>query len=614
MGLGLEARIEYLIPASTPTPKPSFSINEINKHMKEEKLESMRHSLSHILAQAVLELYPDTKLAIGPAIDTGFYYDFDTEHTFSPEDLPKIEQKMQEIIKEDQKFEQFDKDIDEAIAEFEKVGDIYKLEMAKELKQEGEKTVSFYKNIDKQGESRFVDMCAGPHVKATGKVGAFKLDKVAGAYWKGDEKNKMLQRIYGLAFSKQKELDDYLKMREEAEKRDHKKLGRELDLFSLHEEGPGFPFFHPKGMVLWHTLLDYWYEVHKKWNYKEVKTPILLREKLWHQSGHWDHYKEDMYFTKIDDDGYALKPMNCPGGILIYNSTMHSYRDLPLRVGEIGLVHRNEMSGVLNGLLRVRAFHQDDAHIYCTPDQVKDEIKGVMKLIDEIYATFGLNYMIEFSTRPEKSIGSDEVWENSERIIKEVLEEMKAKYELNEGDGAFYGPKIDYHIKDSLGRTWQCGTIQLDFSFPEKFDMFYIEKDGQKHKPVMLHRTAYGAIERFIGILIEHFAGAFPVWLAPVQVKVVAVSEKHIEPVQALAKRLEDAGLRVETDISDETVANKIRKAELEKVPYMLVFGDKELENKKLNVRRRGLEKTFEKNEEEFVEMVREEVEKKKMD
>jgi len=576
--------------------------------MKEEKLESMRHSLSHIMAQAVLELYPGTKLAIGPAIDTGFYYDFDTEHSFTPEDLPKIEKKMRQIIKEDQKFEQFDKDIDQAIKDFEKEKDVYKVEMAKELKTEEEKKLSFFQNIDKKGNIRFVDMCSGPHIKSTGKVGAFKLDKVAGAYWKGDEKNKMLQRIYGLAFAKQKELDQYLELREEAEKRDHKKLGKELDLFSFHEEGPGFPFFHDKGMVLWHTLMDYWNEMHKN-DYKEVKTPILLREKLWHQSGHWDNYKDDMYFTKIDDDGYALKPMNCPGNILIYKSGMHSYRDFPLRWAEVGLVHRNEMSGVLNGLFRVRAFHQDDAHIYCRPNQIKDEIKGVMALIDQVYKTFDLEYMVEFSTRPEKSIGTDEVWENSEKIIKEVLDESKIKYELNEGDGAFYGPKIDYHIKDSLGRTWQCGTIQLDFSMPERFDINYIEEDGKKHRPVMLHRTAYGAIERFLGILIEHYAGAFPVWLAPVQVKVIAVGEAHNKLVQELARKFEQAGLRAEADVSDETVGNKIRKAEMEKVPYMLVFGDKEKDSGVLNVRKRGEKDTFEKKTKEFIEMVKKEIE-----
>jgi len=580
-------------------------------NMKEEKLESMRHSLSHILAQAVLELYPGTKLAIGPAIDTGFYYDFDTEHSFTPEDLPKIEKKMKEIIKEDQKFERFEKDIDEAIKDFEKEKDVYKLEMARELKTEGEEKLSFFRNVDKKGNVRFVDMCSGPHVESTGKICPFVLDKVSGAYWRGDEKNKMLQRIYGLAFGTQEELQKYLEMREEAEKRDHKKLGRELDLFSLHEEGPGFPFFHAKGMVLWRTLLDFWFEVHKKWNYKEVKTPILLKEKLWHQSGHWDHYKEDMYFTEIDNDTYAIKPMNCPGGILIYNSKMHSYRDLPLRVAEIGLVHRNELSGVLNGLFRVRAFHQDDAHLYCTPDQVKNEIKGIMELIDEIYTTFGFKYMLEFSTRPEKSVGTDEMWDMSEKIIKQVLDESKTDYKVNEGDGAFYGPKIDYHLKDSLGRTWQCGTIQLDFNFPERFDMFYIEKDGQKHRPVMLHRTAYGSLERFIGILIEHYAGSFPVWLAPVQVKVVSVGEDFNEDVQKLTEKFNQAGLRAEADISDETVGNKIRKAEMEKVPYMLVFGEKEKQSKKLNVRKRGEKKTFEKKIDDFVKMVKQESEKK---
>lgn len=568
----------------------------------------MRHSLSHIMAQAVLDLYPETKLAIGPSIDNGFYYDFDSKHNFTPEDLPKIENKMKEIIKQDQKFEQFEKGVEEAIAEFKSREDLYKLELAEELKASGEKKLSFYKNIDKDGQVKFVDMCSGPHLKSTGKAGAFKLDKVAGAYWRGDEKNKMLQRIYALAFAKQKELDDYLAMRAEAEKRDHKKLGRELNLFSFHEAGPGFAFWHPKGMILWHTLLDYWYAVHRKWQYEEIKTPIILKEKLWHQSGHWEHYKENMYFTEIDKEKYAIKPMNCPGGILVYNSNMHSYRELPLRYAEVGLVHRHELSGVLNGLFRVRSFHQDDAHIYCRPEQIKDEIKGVMNLIDEIYKTFGFKYRLEFSTRPKKSVGSDETWENSQRIIKEVLEETGMDYQLNEGDGAFYGPKIDYHLTDSLGRTWQCGTIQLDFSMPELFDITYVEKDGAKHRPTMIHRTAYGSLERFIGILVEHYAGAFPVWLAPVQVKVMAVGESHAEAVKELVAKFSEAGLRAEADISDETVGNKIRKAEMEKVPFMLVFGDKEKESGKLSVRQRGEKKTFEQGVDEFIQTVKKEI------
>jgi len=580
--------------------------------MNDSKSEAMRHSMSHIMAQAVLALYPGTKLAIGPSIDNGFYYDLDAKHSFTPEDLPKIEEKMNEIIKEDQKFERSEKDIDEAIKEFEQAGDIYKLELAKELKENGETKLSFYQNVDRDGNVKYVDMCSGPHLKSTGKSGAFKLDKVAGAYWRGSEKNKMLQRIYGLAFEKQKQLDEYLKMREEAEKRDHKKLGRELDLISFHEEGPGFAFWHPKGMILWHNLLDYWYELHRKWGYEEIKTPIILKEKLWHQSGHWDHYKENMYFTEIDGEKYAIKPMNCPGGILVFNSNMHSYRELPLRYAEVGLVHRHELSGVLNGLFRVRAFHQDDAHIYCRPNQVKDEIKGVMSLIDEVYKTFGFKYRVEFSTRPEKSTGTDEMWENSQRLIKEVLEETKMDYTLNEGDGAFYGPKIDYHLTDSLGRNWQCGTIQLDFSMPELFDISYIEDDGQKRQPVMIHRTAYGSLERFIGILIEHYAGAFPLWLAPVQVKVIAVSEKHFDKVKELASQFSAEGIRAAVDTTDETVGNKIRKAEMEKVQYMLVFGDKELESGKLNIRQRGEKKTFEMAMEDFIERVKKEVAVKK--
>jgi threonyl-tRNA synthetase len=544
------------------------------------QIEIIRHSLSHVLAAAVLNIYPDTKLGIGPAIDSGFYYDFEFSKPLTPEALPKIEKQMRKILT--QKFE-FDKtEMDVKKAESSLKGQPYKVELVKDLSKEGEKKVCFYSS----GE--FTDLCAGPHVGSSAdlrKVG-FKLDKLAGAYWKGSEKNKMLTRIYALAFETQKELDDYLVMLAEAEKRDHRKLGQALDLFSFHDEGPGFPFWHQKGMVLRNELMSYWREEHQRAGYQEVSTPIILREELWHQSGHWDNYRNNMYFTEIDEQGYALKPMNCPGGILIYKSELHSYRELPIRAAELGLVHRHELSGVLHGLFRVRAFTQDDAHIYCTEEQIKDELEGVIKLIERVYTKFGFSdYHVELSTRPEKSIGTDAMWGKAEKTMLSVAKDMKLKYQVNPGDGAFYGPKFDFHIKDSIGRTWQCGTIQLDFSMPERFDMTYIDAKGEKKRPVMIHRTVLGSIERFMGVLIEHTAGALPVWLAPVQVAVINVGESAEKYAAEVANQLTEAGVRVDLMNENESVGKKIRGAEMQKVPYMLVIGDKEVAAKSVAVR-----------------------------
>lgn len=538
-----------------------------------------RHTTSHILAQAVKKLYPEAKLAIGPSIDTGFYYDFDIDKPFSIEDLDKIEKEMAKIIKEDLALERFTLPREEAVKFMEEKGESYKVELIRDL-PEGEE-ISFYKQGD------FVDLCAGPHVPSTGVIKAFKLLSVAGAYWRGSEKNKMLQRIYGTSFNKKSVLDDYLFMLEEAKKRDHRKLGRELDLFTILDEGPGFPFFMPKGMVLRNLLEEYWRQEHKKNGYQEIRTPIILSEELWHRSGHWDHYKENMYFTKIDEGDYAVKPMNCPGGMLVYKRKLHSYRDLPQRMAELGLVHRHELSGALHGLMRVRCFTQDDAHIFMTPDQIKDEVLGVIDLIDDFYSVFGFKYHVELSTRPEDSMGSDREWELATNALKEALDSKGMKYKINEGDGAFYGPKIDFHLEDSIGRTWQCGTIQLDFQMPERFDLTYVAADGEKHRPVMIHRVVFGSIERFIAILTEHFAGAFPTWLAPVQVKVLAIVEKHHPYVLELQKILEDKGIRVEVDLRNEKIGYKIREAQLEKVPYMLVVGDKEMENRTVAVRSR---------------------------
>ncbi len=538
-----------------------------------------RHTASHIMAQAVKNLYPDVKLAIGPAIDNGYYYDFDVEKPFSVEELVQIEEEMKRIVKEDLKLERFTLPRDEAIKFMEEKGEPYKVELIRDL-PEGE-IISFYK----QGE--FVDLCAGPHVESTGKIKAFKLLSVAGAYWRGNEKNKMLQRIYGTAFAKKSDLDDYLFRLEEAKKRDHRKLGKELDLFDIFEEGPGFPFFMPKGMVLRNLLEYYWREEHQARGYQEIKTPIILSEELWHRSGHWDHYKENMYFTKIDEGDYAIKPMNCPGGMLAYKRKLHSYRDLPQRMAELGLVHRHELSGAMHGLMRVRCFTQDDAHIFMTPEQIKDEVLGVINLIDDFYNVFGFKYHVELSTRPEDSMGSAEQWDMATNALKDALEAKKMNYKINEGDGAFYGPKIDFHLEDSIGRTWQCGTIQLDFQMPQKFDLNYVGADGEKHRPVMVHRVVFGSIERFIAILTEHFAGAFPVWLSPVQVKVLPLIDKHHLYAGEVKEALEAKGIRVEVDFRNEKIGYKIREAQLEKTPYMLVIGDKELENKAVAVRSR---------------------------
>ena len=544
-----------------------------------DELRAIRHTASHVLAQAVKRLYPETKLAIGPAIDDGFYYDFDREGGFTPDDLEKLEAEMKKIVKENLALKPFVLPRDEAIKFMQEKGEPYKVELIEDL-PEGE-TISFYQQGD------FVDLCAGPHILYTKGIKAFKLTSIAGAYWRGSEKNKMLTRIYGTAFAKKEDLEAYLTMMEEAKKRDHRKLGKELGLFMFAEEGPGFPFFLPKGMTLKNTLIDYWREIHLREGYQEVSTPVILSRKLWETSGHWDHYKENMYTTVIDDEDYAIKPMNCPGGMLVYKSQPHSYRDLPLRVGELGLVHRHEKSGQLHGLMRVRCFTQDDAHIFMTQDQITDEIKGVTRLINEVYSQFGFDYFVELSTRPEDSMGSDEDWEMATNGLRNALDEMGLKYIVNEGDGAFYGPKIDFHLRDSIGRTWQCGTIQLDFQLPQRFEAEYVAEDGTKKRPIMIHRVCFGSIERFIGILIEHFAGKFPVWLAPVQVKVIPVSEKSMEYAQGVYDQLKAAGIRTELDRKDEKVGYKIRQAQLEKVPFMLVLGEKEAAEGKITVRSR---------------------------
>ena len=544
-----------------------------------DELRAIRHTASHVLAQAVKRLYPETKLAIGPAIDDGFYYDFDREGGFTPDDLEKLEAEMKKIVKENLALKPFVLPRDEAIKFMQEKGEPYKVELIEDL-PEGE-TISFYQQGD------FVDLCAGPHILYTKGIKAFKLTSIAGAYWRGSEKNKMLTRIYGTAFAKKEDLEAYLTMMEEAKKRDHRKLGKELGLFMFAEEGPGFPFFLPKGMTLKNTLIDYWREIHLREGYQEVSTPVILSRKLWETSGHWDHYKENMYTTVIDDEDYAIKPMNCPGGMLVYKSQPRSYRDLPLRVGELGLVHRHEKSGQLHGLMRVRCFTQDDAHIFMTQDQITDEIKGVTRLINEVYSQFGFDYFVELSTRPEDSMGSDEDWEMATNGLRNALDEMGLKYIVNEGDGAFYGPKIDFHLRDSIGRTWQCGTIQLDFQLPQRFEAEYVAEDGTKKRPIMIHRVCFGSIERFIGILIEHFAGKFPVWLAPVQVKVIPVSEKSMEYAQGVYDQLKAAGIRTELDRKDEKVGYKIRQAQLEKVPFMLVLGENEAAEGKITVRSR---------------------------
>ena len=541
---------------------------------------TLRHTASHILAQAVKRLWPEAKLAIGPAIDKGFYYDIDMEHTLTPEDLGKIEKEMSRIVKENLPITKSVMPRQEAIEFFKSKNEDYKVELIQDLPEDA--VISCYSQGD------FIDLCAGPHLASTGKVKAFKLQSIAGAYWRGDEKNKMLQRIYGTAFEKKEELDAYLHLLEEAAKRDHRKLGKELGLFVIKEEGPGFPFFLPKGMALRNELENFWREVHHDFDYEEIRTPIILSKHLWETSGHWDHYRENMYTTIIDDEEYAIKPMNCPGGILVYQNEMHSYRDFPLRYAELGLVHRHELSGALHGLFRVRAFTQDDAHVFMLPDQMQTELMKVIELFDRIYSQFGLKYHVELSTKPDNAMGDDAIWEAATEALRNAIEAKGIPYVINPGDGAFYGPKLDYHIEDSLGRTWQCGTIQLDMNLPERFQIEYIGEDGQKHRPIMIHRACFGSMERFIGILTEHYAGAFPTWMAPVQVKILPISEKHVEYAKDLAKQMHRDYVRVEVDDRSEKIGYKIRQAQMAKVPYMLVVGDKEVEEGTVNVRKHG--------------------------
>lgn len=567
----------------------------------EDGKRAFNHTASHIMAQAVKRLYPDVKLTIGPAIHDGFYYDFDVETPFSPEDLEKIEAEMKKIVKEGFTLERFELSPDEAIKLMEEKNEPYKVELIKEHADKGE-NISFYK----QGE--FTELCAGPHLADVKPVKAFKLTNCTGAYWRGDAKNKMLCRVYGTAFPKASMLEEHMAMLEEAKKRDHRKLGKELELFTIMEEGPGFPFFLPKGMALKNTLIDYWREIHREAGYYEIQTPMILNRALWERSGHWDHYKQNMYTTVIDDEDYAIKPMNCPGGILVYKTKMHSYKDLPLRMGELGLVHRHELSGALHGLMRVRCFTQDDAHIFMTREQIKDEIKGVVKLIDKVYNTFGFEYHIELSTKPDDSMGSEEDWEIATDALRDAVTELGYDFEVNEGDGAFYGPKLDFHLTDCLGRTWQCGTIQLDFQLPERFELEYVGADGAKHRPIMIHRVVFGSIERFIGILTEHFAGAFPTWLAPVQVKLLPIADRHLDYLNAVKDRLEKCGIRCEIDDRSEKIGFKIRSAQLEKVPYMLVAGDKDIENSTVSVRSRKDGEQGACSVDEFIEKIEKEI------
>lgn len=568
-----------------------------------EGLDVFRHTSAHVLAMAVQNLFPGTKLAIGPPIENGFYYDFDTEHVFVPEDLEKIEKEMQRIIKEDLKPERFVLKREDALEFVKDIHADYKEELINDL-PEGEE-LSFYRHGD------FVDLCAGPHLPGLKQIKAFKLLSIAGAYWRGDSDRKMLQRIYATAFPKKSQLEEHLHRLEEAKKRDHRKLGKELKLFSLMEQGPGFPFFLPKGMIVKNKLLEYWREVHEQAGYVEIETPMILNRELWETSGHWFHYAENMYTLQIDEEDYAIKPMNCPGGMLVYRTELRSYRDFPMRVGELGRVHRHELSGALHGLMRVRAFTQDDAHIFMLPEQIKDEIKEVVRVIDEVYQTFGFKYHIELSTRPEKSIGTDAEWSHAEQALQEALEELELDYKLNPGDGAFYGPKIDFHLEDCIGRTWQCGTIQLDMQLPQRFDLTYIGEDGEKHRPVVIHRVAFGSIERFLGILIEHFAGKFPTWLSPVQVKLITVADRHFDYAASIRKQLKAAGIRVELDARHESVGYKIREARLERNPYMLVIGDKEVEQNNISVRSRDHGELGEMSIEALLEKVRQEIDEK---
>ena len=564
---------------------------------------AFRHTTSHIMAQAIKRLYPNIKLAIGPSIADGFYYDVDSETPLTTDDLEKIEKEMKKIVKEDLPITRYTKSRADAIAYFKEKNEPYKVELIEDLPEDAQ--ISFYQ----QGE--FVDLCAGPHLMSTKPVKAFKLTSLAGAYWRGSEKNKMLTRIYGTSFTKKADLEAYITRMEEAKKRDHRKLGKQLGLFMLRDEGPGFPFFLPNGMILKNTLLDYWREIHRKAGYVEISTPIMLSRHLWETSGHWDHYKENMYTTVIDDTDFAIKPMNCPGGILVYQSEPRSYRDLPLRMGELGLVHRHEKSGQLHGLMRVRCFTQDDAHIFMMPEQIREEIKGVAKLIDEVYQLFGFKYHVELSTRPENSMGSDEDWEMATEALRGALDDLGRDYVVNEGDGAFYGPKIDFHLEDSIGRTWQCGTIQLDFQLPQRFECEYIGADGEKHRPIMIHRVAFGSIERFIGILIEHFAGAFPTWLAPVQVRVLPISDKYMDYAKKVEAQLDEAGIRVDVDTRSEKIGYKIREARKARIPYMLVVGEKEEAEGKVSVRSRFLGDEGQKDLGEFIAAIKEEIQNK---
>ena len=579
--LGKNALVAKVNGELTDLRDPIVDGAEVEFFTKEdpEGLFTLRHTASHVMAQAIQHLFPGVKFAIGPAIDDGFYYDLDSDHVFSQEDFAAIEKEMSKIAKENIPLVKKVLPRDEALQYFKDKGQDYKVMLIADLPEE--ETLSLYEQGD------FTDLCAGPHLKSTGKVKTFKLMTVAGAYWRGDSKNKMLQRIYATAFFSKEDLDHYLFVRAEAEKRDHRKLGKQLDLFSFHEEGPGFPFFHPKGMILRNKLMDYERELFKEFGYVEIMTPVILSKKLWLQSGHWDHYKENMYFTQIDEEDYAIKPMNCPGGILFFKTQQRSYRDLPMRVGEFGLVHRHELKGALHGLFRVRCFTQDDAHIFMTQEQMKDEVIKCMAMYQKMYGVFGLEYHVELSTRPENSMGSDELWEISTNALREAIETAGVPYQINEGDGAFYGPKLDFHVQDSLGRTWQCGTIQMDMQLPERFDVNYIGEDGEKHRAVMLHRAGYGSLERFIGILIEHYAGAFPTWIAPVQAKIIPVTDKNLEYAKSVAAAMSESDIRVEVEEANETLGYKIRKAQMEKVPYMIIVGDQEMKGHTISVRSR---------------------------
>lgn len=579
--LGKNALVAKVNGELTDLRDPIVDGAEVEFFTKEdpEGLFTLRHTASHVMAQAIQHLFPGVKFAIGPAIDDGFYYDLDSDHVFSQEDFAAIEKEMLKIAKENIPLVKKVLPRDEALQYFKDKGQDYKVMLIEDLPEE--ETISLYEQGD------FTDLCAGPHLKSTGKVKTFKLMTVAGAYWRGDSKNKMLQRIYATAFFSKEDLDHYLFVRAEAEKRDHRKLGKQLDLFSFHKEGPGFPFFHPKGMILRNKLMDYERELFKEFGYVEIMTPVILSKKLWLQSGHWDHYKENMYFTQIDEEDYAIKPMNCPGGILFFKTQQRSYRDLPMRVGEFGLVHRHELKGALHGLFRVRCFTQDDAHIFMTQEQMKDEVIKCMAMYQKMYGVFGLEYHVELSTRPENSMGSDELWEISTNALREAIETAGVPYQINEGDGAFYGPKLDFHVQDSLGRTWQCGTIQMDMQLPERFDVNYIGEDGEKHRAVMLHRAGYGSLERFIGILIEHYAGAFPTWIAPVQAKIIPVTDKNLEYAKSVAAAMSESDIRVEVEEANETLGYKIRKAQMEKVPYMIIVGDQEMKGHTISVRSR---------------------------